>query len=294
MEFDLKRASPAAESQEVVKPWERTKPAPGHGDGAADSNTAELDPDHPGEDADLDAFDKDTEGRPRAIGESIDSADVDISRDRHVTTASPISASLAERMVPTRASDSARVRRDPAAPLQELEQHTRRVGEHDAQHTRRVGDSNRRSLGSSRLATRSGRQDAGSAASRQRTAAFIDEARAALEGGDTTAAVAAAEGALREADRAGVPGIVEIIEPARALLAQVFSAYVGPLSGVPVLTPGANEIARARLGERERALLSRIDGKRRLDALFDGSGLGSTDALRLVARMIRVGAVRVL
>jgi hypothetical protein len=277
----------------VIKPWERTKPAPGLGDGAARSSRTNLDFNRPGEDGNLDTIEEDTGGRPRAIGDSIDSADVDISRDRHVTTASPISASLAERMVPTGASDSARVRRDPAAPLQEPEQHTRRVGEDDAQHTRRVGDSDRRSLGPSRLPTRSGRQDAGRAACRQRAAAFIDGARAAMENGDVAAAVTAAERALREADQAAAPGIVEIIEPARALLAQVFSAYVGPLSGVPVLAPGANEIARC-LGERERGLLARIDGKRTLDALFDGSGLGSTDALRLVARMIKVRAVRVI
>lgn len=276
----------------MIKPWERTKPARGLGDGAARSSANDFD--RPGEDANLDTIEQDTGGRPRAIGDSIDSADVDISRDHHVTTASPISASLAERMVSTGASGSARVRRDPAAPLQELEQHTRRVGEDDAQHTRRVGDSERRSLASSRLATSSGRQDAGRAACRQRAAAFIDGARAAMENSDLTAAVTAAEGALCEADQAAAPGIIEIIEPARALLAQVFSAYVGPLGGVPMLAPGANEIARARLGERERALLARINGKRTLEALFHGSGLGSTDALRLVARMIKVGAVRVL
>ena len=278
----------------MIKPWERTKPAPGLGDGAERSNATDFDVDRAGEDANLDTIEEDTGGRPRAIGDSIDSADVDISRDRHVTTASPIPASLAERMVSMGASVSARVRRDPAAPLQAPEQHTRRVGEDDAQHTRRVGGSERRSLGSSRLATSSSRQDAGRAACRQRAATFIDGARAAMEDGDVTAAVTAAEGALCEADQAAAPGIIEIMEPARALLAQVFSAYVGPLGGVPVLAPGANEIARARLGERERALLARIDGKRTLEALFDGSGLGSTDALRLVARMIKVGAVRVL
>jgi hypothetical protein len=100
---------------------------------------------------------------------------------------------------------------------------------------------NLRSLGSSGLAARSGHQDAGSAACRQRAAAFIDGARAAMEDGNVTAAVTAAEGALSEADEAAAPGIVEIIEPARALLAQVLSAYVGPMRGVPVLAPGANE-----------------------------------------------------
>ncbi len=134
----------------------------------------------------------------------------------------------------------------------------------------------------------------GAASSRRRAAAFIDEARAALDAGEVTAAVTAAEGALRESDEAPYPGIVEVIEPARPLLARVFAAYVGPLHGVPVLAPRADEIARARLDGSERALLARVDGSRTLEQLFDGSGLGATDALRIAARLIRAGAVRVI
>ena len=104
----------------------------------------------------------------------------------------------------------------------------------------------------------------------------------------------AAEAALREADEAPAPGIVEVIEPARPLLTRVLATYVGPSSGLPILAPRADEIARQRLGDRERALLRRIDGNRTLEELFDGSGLGSTDALRLVARLIRSGAVRIV
>ncbi len=74
----------------------------------------------------------------------------------------------------------------------------------------------------------------------------------------------------------------------------MFGAYVGPLGGVPVLAPRAAEIARARLGDRERALVDRIDGTRTLEELFDGSGIGSTDALRIAARLIRAGAVRII
>ena len=85
-----------------------------------------------------------------------------------------------------------------------------------------------------------------------------------------------------------------MIEPARPLLNRVFTTYVGPLSGLPILAPRADEIARQRLGERERAVLRRIDGNRTLEGLFDGSGLGSMDALRIVARLIRSGAVRVV
>ncbi len=40
--------------------------------------------------------------------------------------------------------------------------------------------------------------------------------------------------------------------------------------------------------------LDRIDGSLALEELFDGSGIGSTDALRIAARLIRTGAIRVV
>ena len=236
----------------------------------------------------LGAFDGgDTEGTPQPVGAPLETAEIDISRDRRVTLTSMVSAQIAEQMLA-----SARPPRDPAAPLQRPEQHTRRVGENDENHTRRVGDSDRQPLapGSGLIEP----ADASVAARRQHAAALIDEARAALDEGDLTAAVNAAEGALHESDEAPPPGIIEVIEPARPLLARVFGAYVGPLGGVPVLAPRAAEIARARLGDRERALIERIDGTRTLEELFDGSGVGSTDALRIAARLIRAGAVRII
>ncbi|HVZ88539.1 MAG TPA: hypothetical protein VHG72_16325 [Polyangia bacterium] len=240
------------------------------------------------EEVDLGVFeDADSGGRPRPIGAPLQTAEIDISRDRRITLTSMVSAQIAEQMLAT-----ARPPRDPAAPQQRPEQHTRRVGENEEHHTRRVGDSDRQ-----RLSPGSGKiepADASVAARRQRAAALIDEARAALDEGDLTTAVTAAEGALHESDEAPPPGIIEVIEPARPLLARVFGAYVGPLGGVPVLAPRAAEIARARLGERERALIERIDGTRTLEELFDGSGVGSTDALRIAARLIRAGAVRII
>jgi hypothetical protein len=155
--------------------------------------------------------------------------------------------------------------------------------------TRRVGDSDRMRPG----AAPPPKADAGVAPWRQRAAQRIDEARVALDAGDITGAVTAAEAALREADDAPAPGIVEVIEPARPLLTRVFATYVGPTNGLPILTPRADDIAR-RLGERERAVMKRIDGTRTLEELFDGSGLGSTDALRMVARLIRSGALRIV
>lgn len=269
--------------------------------------TEELGPDdepQEAEEVDLAAFEtEDTGGKPRAIGGALDTAQIDLSRDRRITLTSPIPAQLAEDMLsgkhggdddltPAHGTMSGAVRaaRDPAAP----DRNARRLDvEDDAEHhTRRVGDSDRQPLGAG-----SGRvtsAEAGIAPWRQRAAALIDLARAALDEGDLTAAVNAAEGALHEADQAPPPGIVEVIEPARPLLARVFAAYVGPLGGVPVLAPRAAEIARVRLGPRERALVGRINGARTLEELFDGSGVGSTDALRIAARLIRAGAVRII
>jgi hypothetical protein len=255
-------------------------------------------PEH-AEDVDLEEFEmEDTGGKPEPIGGVLDTAQVDLSRDRRVTVSSPIPAQIAEEMLsgkddrptlPGSSSGPIRGSRDDAAPGA----YPRDIVDDDDEvdYTRRVGDTDKHRLGSG--SGRVARSEEGIAAWRQRAAALIDRARAALDEGDLTAAVTAAEGAMHEAEEAPPPGIVEVIEPARPLLARVFGAYVGPLGGVPVLAPRATEIARARLGDRERALVARINGARTLEELFDGSGLGSTEALRLAARLIRAGAVRI-
>jgi hypothetical protein len=313
----LKSAVRAAETGKEMKPREGSAPdlgrAPQDARRQGRPRTEELDaddvPQH-AEEVSLAGFDpEDTGGKPQPIGGVMDTAQVDLSRDRRVTLTSPIPAQIAEDMlsdkedgdrptIPGTVSAAVRAVRDPAAP----DRHTPRLGDagdqmdqsdDDEQHTRRVGDSDKQRLGSG-SAWVAPSEEAGIAPWRQRAAMLIDLARAALDEGDLTAAVNAAEGALHEADEAPSPGIVEVIEPARPLLARVFAAYVGPLGGVPVLAPRSAEIARARLGERERALIGRIDGMRTLEELFDGSGVGSTDALRIAARLIRAGAVRII
>jgi hypothetical protein len=224
---------------------------------------------------DLDDGDDPADARPRPIRHAMQTAEIDVGRDRRITLTSPISAILAESIARERIPTP---RRDPAAPEHRPPEHTRPVGDSDKVH-RPVAPAP---------------MDVGAARWRQRAAQRIDEARAALDAGDLMAAVTAAEAALREADEAPAPGIVEVIEPARPLLTRVFARYVGPSNGLPILAPRADDIARERLGERERAVLRRIDGTRTLEELFDGSGLGSMDALRMVARLIRSGAVRVV
>jgi len=200
-------------------------------------------------------------GRPRYVKNTMKTAEIDVLRDKRATVISPIPAILAEEMMRS-----------------------------DGEHTRRVGDSDKNTAAPSAASS----ADATVAARRQRAAARIDEARAALDAGELTQAVLAAESAMRESDEAPPPGIVEVIEPARPLLTRAFATYVGPLGGVPVLAPRAYEIARARLGDAERAVMARIDGVRTLEELFDGSGHGSTDALRIAARLLQTGAIRIV
>ena len=220
--------------------------------------------------------DKD-DARPRDIRESMETAEIDVARDRRITLTSPIPAAMAESMVRERKPTP---RRDPAAPLPEpVVEQTRRVGDSDPVHA---------------APGLTAHAEVGIAPWRQRAAHQIDQARAALDAGDLSAALSAAESALQEADDAPPPGIVEVIEPARPLLTRVLTTYVGPSVGLPILAPRAEEIARQRLGDRERAVLRRIDGTRTLEELFDGSGLGSLDALRIVARLIRSGAIRIV
>lgn len=219
---------------------------------------------------------QDDDARPRTTQQPMQRVAIEATRDRRVTLSSGIPASIAESMVRERQITP---RRDPAAPQME-----------PVEQTRRVGDSDPVRAGSGPTL----KSDIGVAPWRQRAAQRVDEARAALDAGDVTAAVIAAESALCEADEAPAPGIVEVIEPARPLLTRAFTTYIGPSTGIPMLAPRAEEIARQRLDDRERAVLGRIDGARTLEELFDGSGLGSMDAMRLVARLIRSGAVRIV
>jgi hypothetical protein len=248
--------------------------SPGTGDqGAAERPiTEELE----AEDVDLDS-DRDTGSRSRPVRNTMKTAEIDIARDRRITQPSPISAAIAAGMLD-----------ENGAPIETGGVPQPRPNE--VEHTRRVGDSDRQAVGSGRILLDAARV----AAHRQRAAAAIDAARAALDAGNLTDAVTAAEQAMSEADEAPPPGIVEVIEPARPFLTRVFATYVGPLSGVPVRAPRADEIARTRLGPRERVLMDRIDGLRSLEELFDGSGLGSTDALRIAARCLRAGAIRIV
>jgi len=67
-----------------------------------------------------------------------------------------------------------------------------------------------------------------------------------------------------------------------------------PFTGLSILALRTADIARRNLGERDQAFLRQIDGIRTIEQLFRGSGLSSTDALRVVARILVSGAIRIL
>jgi hypothetical protein len=129
---------------------------------------------------------------------------------------------------------------------------------------------------------------------RIRAARLIDQSRALMESGALAGAVVAAEQALDEAERAIAPGIAEVIEPARPLLAQVFSTFVGPLDEVPVMAKRLQDISPLALDDRRRAVLALVDGRRTLAEILDGARLPAADRLRIAASLLRAGILRVV
>jgi len=220
----------------------------------------------------------------RRVINNLKTAEINIERDRRTTLTSPIPALLAESMLrEPRPTDAGAASRDPAAPEPER-----------GEQTRRLGDSDRHLDGDTSAGYTVELVDDGNAERRKRAALLIDRARACFDAGDLPGAAHAAEAALDEADRAAPPGIVEVIEPARPLLARVFAAYVGPLGEVPVLGRRVEEIAGLPLDERRRAVVARVDGVRTLDQILDGARIPATDALRVAASLLQAGIIRVV
>lgn len=217
----------------------------------------------------------------RRVVNNLKTAEINIERDRRTTLTSPIPALLAESMLkePARADTA----RDPAAPEPERAEQTRRLGDSDQHLDRDTSAGYTVEL-----------VDDGNAERRKRAGLLIDRVRACFEAGDLPTAAQAAEAALEEADRAAPPGIVEVIEPARPLLARVFAAFVGPLGEVPVLGRKTEEIEALPLDDRRRAVVARVDGVRTLDQVLDGAHIPATDALRVAASLLQAGIIRVV
>jgi hypothetical protein len=213
--------------------------------------------------------------------DTLRTAEINIERDRRDTLTSPISALLAESM--TDVSDG-RSPRDPAAPQPEGRDLTRRLGDSDRQRTGRDA--------SAGYAVEVSNDP--NAQHRVRAARLLDQARALMESGALLGAVVAAEQALDEVERAVPPGIAEVIEPARPLLAKVFATYVGPLEEVPVLGRRIESLSPHLLDERRRGIIALVDGKRSLGQILDAAHLVGTDGLRVLATLMRENILRVV
>jgi hypothetical protein len=213
--------------------------------------------------------------------DTLKTAEINVERDRRDTLTSPISALIAESM--TEVSE-VMPGRDPAAPRPEGDELTRRVGDSDRQPTPRD-----RGRGYAHEVS-----DDPNAARRVRAARLVDQARALMESGALAGAVVAAEQALDEAERAAAPGIAEVIEPARPLLSQIFTTFVGPLDEVPVMAKRLEDISPMVLDDRRRAVLALVDGVRSLDQILDAARLHAHDGIRVVASLLRAGILRVV
>jgi len=121
---------------------------------------------------------------------------------------------------------------------------------------------------------------------------LVDRCRTMLEHGRPEAAVAAAESALREGERAPPPGIAEVIEPARPLFERAFEAYVGSIDQIPILAISEGVLASQGLDHRAGFLLSRIDGLMTIEHLLDIAGMPRFEALRILASLLRNKTIR--
>jgi hypothetical protein len=121
---------------------------------------------------------------------------------------------------------------------------------------------------------------------------LVDRCRTMLEHNRVEAAVAAAESALREGERAPPPGIAEVIEPARPLFERAFEAFVGSMDQVPILAISEGVLATQGLDHRAGFLLSRIDGLMTIEHLLDIAGMPRFEALRILSSLLRSKTIR--
>jgi hypothetical protein len=128
--------------------------------------------------------------------------------------------------------------------------------------------------------------------SRIRAAEFVDRCRSAFGRGNLEQAVAAAEAALREEDNAPPPGIAEVIEPARNLFERVFEQFIGPTQAIPMPAMSPEALSDQDLDHRAGFILSRIDGVMTIEEMMDVAGMPRFEALRVLASLLRVKAIR--
>lgn len=110
----------------------------------------------------------------------------------------------------------------------------------------------------------------------------LGSAEAALQAGDLGAAVDALEAAL--AETGGIGG--DVARDHLPLVEQVYGAILGGADRVPVHGKAVGD-----LEPRSAFLLSRIDGSMTVEDVLDVSGMPRLEALRVMALLVRRGAV---
>lgn len=161
--------------------------------------------------------------------------------------------------------------------------------------TRRVGSDAVSVSGGKVPATAEARTADSASGARVRAADLVDLCRVELERGNLGEAAQAAEHALREADSAPAPGITEVIEPARPLFEQVFATYLGPTPRkIPISSGIADRLPANEMDPRAAFLLSRIDGTLTVEQVLEVAGMSRFEALRVLAKLVKLGAVKLV
>jgi hypothetical protein len=103
--------------------------------------------------------------------------------------------------------------------------------------------------------------------------------------GDYTGALAIAEAILGPGPTATNAEAERCAEECRAKLIQMYTARVGPLDRVPVVTVAREQLRWLSIDHRAGFLLSHIDGVSSLEMILDVSGMPLLDALKILAEL---------
>jgi hypothetical protein len=113
--------------------------------------------------------------------------------------------------------------------------------------------------------------------------AQIREMRDRFSLGDYTGALVLAEGLLEDAP--DVAEVRECAENCRQVLRQMYTARIGPLDRVPVVTVARDQLRWLSIDHRAGFVLSHIDGVSSLEMILDVSGMPLLDALRILCEL---------
>jgi hypothetical protein len=111
----------------------------------------------------------------------------------------------------------------------------------------------------------------------------VREMRDRFSLGDYTGALVLADGLLED-DPANVE-VKECAENCRQVLRQMYTARIGPLDRVPVVTVARDQLRWLSIDHRAGFVLSHIDGISSLEMILDVSGMPLLDALRILCEL---------